>query len=217
METEVYVIRYAHSRLKESLVVEAGSKETLLPISFCYYLIKTNNRNILVDVGCDTLPGFVLENFVRPDLALLETGVCPEQITDVVLTHAHRDHIEGIHYYKNATAYMTGETYRQGKEYIPQGMKVHTFENVYFLEDGIRLLEWGGHCAGSAVVEIQTNEKTHILVGDECYTNENIQKKLPTGAFADKEQARRLVEIYSDSDYVVHTCHDISLKTERVV
>lgn len=197
--------------------MEAGNKEKLLPISFCYYLLKTQHRNILVDAGCDTLPGFVLENFVRPDLALLEAGVRPEQITDIVITHAHHDHIEGIHYYKNATAYMTKETYRQGREYIPQGMKVQTFENVYFLDYGIRLLEWGGHCAGSAVVEIQTNEKTHILTGDECYTNQNIQKKLTTGAFVDKEQAKRFVEIYSGSDYVVHTCHDISLKTERIV
>ncbi|MBO5837822.1 MAG: MBL fold metallo-hydrolase [Oscillospiraceae bacterium] len=217
MAIEVYVIKYADTTLRVGDIMEGGDYSVRLPITLCYYLVRVQDRNILVDTGCDTLPGFVLTNFVRPDLALMQVGLLPEEITDVVITHPHRDHIEGIGYYKNATAYMSKETYCQGKDSIPEGMTVHTFEKEFTFDEGIRLVQWDGHCAGSAFVEIRLGDKIHILAGDECYTDRNIREKLPTGAAWDKQQAKRFVEIYSGSDYVVHTCHDISLKTERVV
>ncbi len=217
MAIEVYVIKYADTTLRVGDIMEGGNYAVRRPITLCYYLVRVQDRNILVDTGCDTLPGFVLTNFVRPDLALMQVGLLPEEITDVVITHPHRDHIEGIGYLKNANAYMTKETYRQSLPYIPEGMPVHTFEDVHILDENIRIVKWGGHCPGSAVVEIQTKDKTHILAGDECYTNRNIREKLPTGAAWNKQQAKRFVEIYSGDNYVVHTCHDASLKTGRIV
>lgn len=212
-----YVIKYAQSWLKESEIIDGGSRQTLIPISFCFYLLITPGRYILVDAGCDGLSAFEFSQFVRPDIALGAVGVKPEQITDIVITHHHRDHMQGILHYKNAVSYMTKETYQQGKDFIPQGMRVKTFENIYILQEGIRVVQNGGHCPGSAFVEIQTGDKTHILAGDECYTNQNIEKQLVSGAYFDKAQAKRFVETYSGNTYVVHTCHDITLKTERIL
>ena len=57
----------------------------------------------------------------------------------------------------------------------------------------------------------------HILAGDECYTNVNIDKKICTGTFYNKEKSLESIEKYSNKKYRVHTCHDISLKTERII
>jgi len=40
------------------------------------------------------------------------------------------------------------------------------------------------------------------------------EKKIP---IAFKEKAKAFIEKYSDPQYCVHTCHSISLKTERIL
>ena len=81
----------------------------------------------------------------------------------------------------------------------------------------MKIVEWNGHSKGSAIVEILLDDLTHVLAGDECYTDDNIKKKIPTGTFFDRKKARKFVEEFSKDGYVVHTCHDISLKTEKVI
>ena len=78
----------------------------LLPISFTIYLIQTQGKNILVDVGCDDGAGFEMSVFKKPVDVLKDFGVSPEEITDVVITHAHHDHVEAIKYYKKAVIHI---------------------------------------------------------------------------------------------------------------
>ena len=56
------------------------------------YLVRSGDRNLLVDTGCRDLfgpeCGFLLE-------ALGEVGLAPEDITDLFLTHMHPDHMAG--------------------------------------------------------------------------------------------------------------------------
>ena len=81
----------------------------------------------------------------------------------------------------------------------------------------IKIIEWGGHSIGSSIVEINTGNAIHIFAGDECYINANIENKICTGSFYNKEKSIKFVEKYSNKKYFVHTCHDISLKTERII
>ena len=56
-----------------------------------------------------------------------------------------------------------------------------------------------------------------MLAGDECYTNDCIDRKIPTGTYCNLDKSREFVEKYSNKKYRVHTCHDISLKTEKIL
>ena len=54
MIKEVRQIKYADSFLSEDAIFKGGQNGKMLPIIFSFYLLKTENRLILVDTGCDT-------------------------------------------------------------------------------------------------------------------------------------------------------------------
>lgn len=213
----VYCLKYAESLLPENLAFYGHPKEKLIPISFAIYLIKTKDKNILVDAGCDTMPDFVMRNFYSPAFVLLQANLSADQITDVIITHAHHDHIEAVKHFKNAVIHISRLAYEKGKKYIPDEFKVSVFEDEFNLSSQIKIIEFGGHSIGSSIVEIKMQDTTHVLAGDECYTNANVENKICTGSFYNKEKAIEFVEKYSNKKYRVHTCHDISLRTERII
>lgn len=92
----VYCIKYAESVLSENMIFDGGCAEKYIPISFAIYLIKIGDRNIIVDAGCDTMPGFDMKNFCSPAFVLRQVGLCTNDITDVIITHSHHDHNEII-------------------------------------------------------------------------------------------------------------------------
>lgn len=203
--------------MPESLIFNGGNAENQIPISFAFYLIKSGDRNILVDAGCNNMPGFKMKKFYSPIFVLRQMDLLAEDITDVIITHSHHDHIEAVKCFKNAIIHITKPEYENGKLHILSDFKVNVIENEYALNRSIRMIEWCGHSKGSAIVEIKADNLIHIIAGDECYTNANIDRKLCTGSFFDKEQSIKFIKKYCNKEYCVHTCHDISLKTERII
>ena len=216
-DISVYCLKYAESIIGEDMVFDGGNAKNKIPISFVIYLVKVGNRNILIDAGCDTMPYFKMKKFYSPGFVLRQCDVSAEEITDVILTHAHHDHIEAVKHFKNAVVYISKAAYEKRKNHIPDDFKVSMFEKEICITPQIKVVEWGGHSEGSSVVEIETNDTTHIFAGDECYTNANVENKICTGSFYNKEKSIEFVEKYSNKKYRVHTCHDISLKTERII
>ena len=217
MNLEVYCLKYAETFIPQSMVFDDGSKDAFLPITLSIYLIKTDKRNILVDAGCDTMPGFVMKKRYSPAFVVRCADVSPDDITDVIITHSHHDHIEALSHFRNASVYITKNEFENGKFYIPKDLKVNLFDGEFLLTPQIKIIEIGGHSKGSAIVEIKTDDFIHIFAGDECYTNVNIEKGICTGSYFNKENATQFIEKYSNKKYCVHTCHDISLKTERIM
>lgn len=212
----LFCLKYAESTLPESMVFIGGDGDKKLPIAFAIYLIRIGNRNILVDAGCDTMPGFEMRKFYSPSFVVRWADVSADEITDVIITHSHHDHIEGLKHFKNATVHIQKDEMVSGKGYIPEGFSVNVFEDKREIADGVKIVRIGGHSKGSCVVEIETDVLTVVLAGDECYSNANIKEKIPTGAYFNKEKAVGFVEKYSDKRYNVLTSHDISLRTEKI-
>ncbi len=214
---QVYCLKYAESVFAENFIFEGGNPDKFAPISFCIYLIKSNEKYILVDAGCDTITGFKMKGFYSPAFVLRQIGFCADDITDVVITHADFDHIEAVRHFKNAIVHISKDEYERGKKYLSENKKINIFENEYDLDSQIKIIVCGGHSKGSSIVQIITDDLIHILAGDECYTSENIIKKIPTGSSCNRELSAKFIENYSKEEYCVHTCHDSSLKTERIV
>lgn len=216
-QLSVYCLKYGEGALPKSMVFQGRSSKERIPISFAIYLIRTKDKSILVDAGCDSMPDFQTNEFISPSLILKEIGLAPSDITDVVLTHSHIDHIEGIKYFANATVYITNAELENGRNYIPAEMKVISFDNALSLDENILIREIGGHSKGSAVLEVKCKDGIHVFCGDECYVNENVQRRIPTASSENAKKSRLFIEKYSDKGYKVHTCHDFSLKTQRII
>ena len=205
---KIIPILYGKSTLPERMCFEGGNREKKLPIVFKVYLVETGEKLILVDAGCETMPGFVMENFIGTVKALENVGVSPDEITDVLITHAHHDHIECVKYFKNALIHIQKDEYENGKKYIPDGFSVNVFEDEFSITPQIKIIKIGGHTKGSSVVEIQKDGKIYIIAGDECYLRACLEKKIPTGSSFNKEASRNFIEKYSDKKYSVLLCHD---------
>lgn len=205
---DIIPIDYGKSVLPESWIFENGAENKFRPIIFRIYLFKTENRLILVDAGCETMPDFDMKDFIGPVKALNSIGISPEEITDVIITHAHHDHIECVRYFKHAVIYIQKDEYEAGKGYLAENLNIRTFEEEMLICDGIKAIKIGGHSKGSSVVEITDGQKQYVIAGDECYVRECIEKQIPTGAPYNPENSRAFIEKYAKGDYTVLLCHD---------
>lgn len=205
---EIIPIEYGKSVLSEKDIFRGGASDAYRPILFMIYLIKTENRLILADAGCETMPGFDMHDFIGPIKALEKSGIRSEDITDVIITHAHHDHIECVSRFRNAVIYIQRDEYESGKMHFSEGMHVKLFDDEAQICRGVKAVKIGGHTKGSCIVEIVDGEKTYVIAGDECYLRECLNKKIPTGASCCPEKSREFIEKYSSGEYTVLLCHD---------
>ena len=82
---------------------------------FIIWLIQGDNgRNILVDAGfLDDIEQAKngVSNYMRPDSVLLKLGLKPTDITDIIVTHPHWDHIDGVDLFPNAQVWIQKEDF----------------------------------------------------------------------------------------------------------
>ncbi len=205
---KIQALKYGESVLPEDMIFINGDKSKIRQIVFNIYLVKTDNKLILVDAGCETMPGFAMKKFIGPVQALKNINILPEDITDIIISHSHHDHIECVKYFKNATIHVEKREYTSGKRYIPDDFKVNVFEDEFYISKNIKIIKIGGHSIGSCIVEINADDRVYVISGDECYSRDCLTKRIPTGASFDLELSRKFIEKYSDNKYTVLLCHD---------
>lgn len=190
------------------MVFVNGDSNKSVNIDFILYLIKPGDKMILVDAGCETMPGSIMKNFIGTTQALKNANIPPDKITDVFITHSHHDHIECVKYFKNVVIHIENSEYNLGKQYIPENFRFNKFVDKFVICDNVTVIKIGGHSVGSCIVEVNYEEDTYILTGDECYTRDNLTKKIPTGISVCPEKSKMFVEKYSDKKYKTILAHD---------
>ena len=118
LDRKIVVIKYGESIYNECYIFRGGNPNKMLPISFVIYLIQDGDRNMLVDVGCNDKAGFDMSIYCEPKEVLEQYGLKPEEITDIIITHHHHDHIEAAKDYPNATIHMQKTEYEKAKQYF---------------------------------------------------------------------------------------------------
>ena len=216
MSASLTVLKYGDTVFGENYLFYGGNRDRLLPITFCVYLIQTEKRKILVDAGCDDGSGFPMSIFCTPLEALATAGLKAEDITDVIITHAHNDHIGAVHHFENAKIYIQKDEYKSGQKYIPQDFDVITFDSDCNIDGEIFIKKIGAHSPGSCIVLFAHGEKTAVICGDECYTIKNINEKIPTGATKNLELSTAFVNEYSKENYETFTLHDPEIMRGKV-
>ena len=194
-------IVYGETELSESAIFPLGQKDIKIPIVLAIYLIKVSNRLILVDAGCDTMHGFCLKNFLGPQKALEVAGYSPSDITDIIITHSHHDHIDGLRHFPNAEIHIQKDELKLGQRYIPKGFIIHSFQNETVVANTLKVINIGGHSVGSSVVEFVFEDKNYVICGDECYHYDNLRLKQPTASTVSPEKSKAFIMKYSDKKY----------------
>ncbi len=205
---ELTAIKYASSNLPERMAFAGGREDTSYPIVFVIYCIRTGDKLILVDPGCDALPGFEMEDFVLPVDALKKAGVDVKSVTDIIITHAHHDHIDAVRHFPGSTVHIQKEEYAAGRQYIPEECPVNIFEDSTVIADCVRVQRIGGHTKGSCVILLPDKSATWVLCGDECYFRENLTRQIPIGTSKNVERSKAFLQEYSRENYRVLICHD---------
>ena len=210
-------VKYADSFLPESWVFKGGSDQNKCPISFIVFLIETQSKRILVDAGCETMPDFNMKDFISPMKALENIGVSADSITDLIITHAHHDHIACARYFKNATIYIQKDEYEKGKGYLKDCPNITTFDEEYTVCEHVKVIKIGGHSIGSCIVEIESGKKTYVITGDECYLKKCLEIRSVGGSPYNPEKSREFVEKYSGDRYITIVSHDPDIIKEIVL
>lgn len=215
---EVYALRYATSSKVGPITFYWRGGPNYKPsepppTTACYYfLIKGPNINILFDTGVvpETAKAHpIVENYEDHATMLSKLGLKLEDISVVITSHAHWDHVNGIRIFPNATHYIQETCYDWTVKIAPQYHMLRKFgyplpEDIEWLVKlnytgklelikgeragdpveilpGIYALRVDGHFMGCQGVIVNTAKGPVVLASDSVYLYGNFEMDWPPG------------------------------------
>ena len=115
-EYSIQAIRYAIlPGFPVAALVMGAPKDEKVDIAMVIWLIRGGGRTILFDSGFHRekwFKDFPMTDYLRPDEAVKLARVKPEDVTDIVISHAHWDHMGGIDLFPKANVWIQKDEYR---------------------------------------------------------------------------------------------------------
>lgn len=204
-----------------------------IDLAMVFWLIRGDGHIILFDSGFHMqkwIDQFHATDFLSPDKALQEAGVDPTAVTDIIISHAHWDHMDGIDLFPKATIwiqkaeyeYYTGAAWRPGghhggiepadiEELVRRNMagKIRLVDgDDKELLPGIRAYIGARHTFASQYIRVD-GQPPFVLASDNCYLYENLKSRRagatfdPSDAPANIAAQQRMIELAGSPDRVV--------------
>jgi glyoxylase-like metal-dependent hydrolase (beta-lactamase superfamily II) len=233
---EAYAIRFAVlANFPVSGLIAGADRSRTLDIPAMVWLLKgTNGRTVLVDSGFYR-QRFLdqwkerLRDFRNPADAVEAAGVKRDAITDIIISHAHWDHVDGADQFPKAMIWIQREEYRY---YTGDAWQARNTHGGVFEEDmralldinmqgrlrfvtgddqeiipGIRCYIGGKHTWESQYVTVKTDAGTAVFASDNIYLYENIEKHVPIAqtldAASNLRAQERILTLASDRHLIV--------------
>jgi len=230
----IEAIRYANSP-GDSLaeLVIGAPKDEKIDTVYALWLIRGGGRNILFDSGFHRQRWFkewTIKDYLRPDEAVRLAGVKPEDITDVVISHAHWDHMGGIDLFPRANIwiqkeefrYYTAEAWQPGgnrggidPDDVQQLVRLNTEGRLRLVDGdnveifpGIRAYTGARHTFASQYLGVDGNP-SFVLASDSVYLYRNLAEHKPSATFSEADypanikSQERMIQLAGSPDRVV--------------
>jgi len=231
---EVYALSYGvYPNFPVSGLIAGADKDRKIDLQMMVWLFKgANGKNILVDTGCyhdNVVKGKGIQSLIKASDAIAKLGLSPTDITDVIISHMHWDHADGMDLFPNAKIWIQKDEYGYytGAAWQPGGkrggiepddvltlVKLNTAgkvnlvygDNVEII-DGIRVYTGGRHTFASQYVSVRTASGTVVIASDNMYLYENLEKHAPIAQTFDADSnlkaQDRMRQIASRLDLIV--------------
>ena len=175
---------------------------------------RPDGRNVLVDAG------FYREKFMtrwkpadyqQPSDAIRATGLRPEDITDVIVSHVHWDHLDGADLFPNARVWIQADGVRAPRRRLgPRARSHHRLArrgdarrrstgraacaastgDSQVVMPGITVYTGGRHTFASQYATVETARGVVVLASDNAYLYENLATQTPIAQTLDSASNR---------------------------
>lgn len=217
---EVLALRYGifDGRMQYQNLLVPDDHAAPEPLDFYVFAIRGNGRTIVMDTGFNPVSaqrrGRALLR--TPAQALLDAGIDPAEVKDVILTHMHWDHAGGMEYFPKATFHIQAEemAYCTGpcmcEPFLRRPFDVDDVQSVIRalysdrvkvytgnaeIAPGISLHLIGGHSGGIQSVRVPTARGWVVLAGDASHFWRNIRERNPFPVVVDVARMLRGFDI----------------------
>lgn len=204
-------------------------------VDYFFWILRNKHRTVIVDTGFSSRAGRDRgrELLVHPRQALVELGVDPDDVADVILTHGHYDHIGNADLFPRATLHMAETEYqfwisptaaqtqfsyyseKPEIDYLRQchrNGKLNLFSGHCSPAPGLDVTEVGGHTPGQAMVRLQTTAGSVLLASDAVHFFEELERDMPFIAVSSLPEMydifRQLREEARTTDVIIVPGHD---------
>jgi glyoxylase-like metal-dependent hydrolase (beta-lactamase superfamily II) len=227
-------IRYATiPNFPLSGLIPGSPADQKIDIAMVVWLIRGGGHTILFDSGFHRqryIDQFRPTDFLSPDKALQEAGEDPASVTDIIVSHAHWDHMDGIDLFPAATIwiqkaeyeYYTGAAWQAGGRHggiEPEDVQELVRRNIAGkvrvvdgddkeILPGIRAYIGARHTFASQYIRVE-GQPPYVLASDNCYLYQNLKLRvagatfLPGDAPANIAAQQRMIELAGSADRVV--------------
>jgi glyoxylase-like metal-dependent hydrolase (beta-lactamase superfamily II) len=214
-------------------LIPGAPADQKIDIAMVVWLIRGGGHTILFDSGFHRqkyFDQFHPTDFLSPDKAVQEAGVDPASVTDIIISHAHWDHMDGIDLFPAATIwiqkaeyeYYTGQAWQPGGRHggiEPEDVQELVRRNIAGkvrvvdgdekeILPGIRAYTGARHTYASQYIRVE-GDPVFVLASDNCYLYENLKSHrasatfLPTDAPGNIAAQQRMIELAGSVDRVV--------------
>jgi glyoxylase-like metal-dependent hydrolase (beta-lactamase superfamily II) len=241
---EVLALRYGTRATSASEVflnfATYGEPDRPMVMDYFFWVARNERRTVVIDTGFAPAAGAARgRTRVRSiEQALDDVSVDAHQGAQVVVSHAHYDHIGCLDHFPDAEVLMAQAEYdfwtdpvaekalfaqsseRSEIDYLRQLRArgaLSPFSGASTLAPGIELVEVGGHTPGQVVVRVQTSGGMIVLASDAVHYYEEVERDLPFTTVVDVagmyRAYERLREMLGDPGVQMVAGHDPEVMT----